>query len=148
MFQHFPPFPQQSPPPVKMPVNEVPARVSAAMEFLMQLTYKTKAVVAVTSVGSEEYVGQKLTTFEQDAQKAACSLLVSYFNGNMGSDQFESLYNRVVTSMTQIEENEPPPMDDTTGILPCPHCAQNGHRDKCPMCRGFGRLKIVPFGGS
>lgn len=136
------------PQPVKMPVNEVPARVSAAMEFLMQLTYKTKGSIAVTSVGSEEYAGQKLTVSEQDAQKAACNLLTSYFNGTMGSDQFEALYNKVVTSMTQIEEQSPDHGDETTGVVPCPHCSQNGHRDKCPMCRGFGRLKITPFSGS
>lgn len=119
-----------------LPINEVPARVNAAMEFLMQLTHKTAEKIAVHPMGSANYDGQLLTAAEMEAQASACKLLTQYFNGTMGSDQFETAYRNALSQIAQEEAEERP------GRTPCLCVIARGQAlAACPMCRGTGEIQ-------
>ena len=130
----FPAGPQGSP-----QGSEPPARVRAAMEFLCNLSMKTRSVVAVSDIAIEEFAGQVLTAAETEAQQTACRMLSSYFKGNLPLDFWEELREKRVGQ----------PLPSSPGmVIRCAACAPGPTQPDCVLCHGAGQLLIFPTSGS
>ena len=118
--------------------NQVPARISVAMGYLVQVTHKTADHVFPTSMGTlQEIPGQKLTEEEVWAQRAACDLLVKYFAGTMELSNLERL--------DQAKSDVLGSADKPGMIIRCFACTQKDRiDDNCIFCHGEGNLLIFP----
>src|SRR5271165_1225181 len=104
--------------------DRVPSRVIAAMQFLSQLTDKTRPQIAVGTVGEPcEFDGQELSNYELDARNAACKLVEDYFNGAMKMDTWEK--------KSEIVHHE----EGKGSILNCHACAARGQTDYGKICK-------------
>lgn len=105
--------------------NEVPARVTLALEFLAQLTFKTMTRGMVSGVGMAEIDGQELLPVEHEAQAAACNMLTAYFEGRLEPTAWE-------VNVTRAH------LPGAAQITGCPRCGGTGKLDdrKCPACNG------------
>lgn len=115
------------------PMNEVPARVRAALDYLSLLTVKGMTRAAVNDITIELIDGQDLTPSEERARGAACDMLTSYFRGDLQTNLQEQVGYRVMLQhaggQVLVER-------------PCPVCKIPGV-DSCPYCGGTGRVQMT-----
>lgn len=127
--QGFMPYPIMAfPPPPQREDSIPPARVRVAVEFLNNLSFKTMPRVAMNDVNIETIDGQKLSLREQEAQSAACNLLISYFKGELPQDVFEKqevLGKGTIINCLACNPSRPP-------------------SPSCRICQGTGSLIVFP----
>lgn len=118
--------------------DELPARVQVALEFLENLTRKTRAQIAVNDHpgGIEVVPGQQLTSYEKDAQVAACGLLENYFAGRLAVNSWENLDLEIKKSAVLSKRG--------SIQIRCIMCSSDGVNPNCIMCRGLGEILVYP----
>ena len=123
-------------------LNEVPARVKVAMDYLAMMTFKVMPRCAVNDVGFNELDALKLTTAEENAQSAAANMLLDYFQGDLKANTMEKLMVEQEKAVAKKKgENA-----KETKILICPRCGERPQlRSNCPICEGSGQVAISRF---
>lgn len=120
-------------------VSYPPARVQVAMEYLLQLTFKTMPRAAVNDMSIDWQDGQKLIGSEIESQMAACDLLTEYFRGNLKQDDWE-------LQAVMNEKHRAAGVPDGPGLaMQCLACPAGRYNPSCVMCRGSGKVIVYPM---
>lgn len=109
----------------------IPGRVKLAVQFLQDLSHKTMDRAAVNDLSIEVIQGQKLKCPEENAQSAACNMLIAYFRGELEPDKYDH----------KTRENQSPGT-----ILRCFICGGKGAVSSvpCELCKTSGTILVYP----
>lgn len=122
---------------VPMLGNEAPARVRVAVDFLLNLSYKTMPRAAANDISIEVIPGQDLTASELRTQDAACEMLYDYFGGKMKGSDWERKF---------LDRSRPQELDGPAGsLVDCSRCNGRTGNTECGICHGHGCVKVIPF---
>lgn len=120
---------------VPQPDRRPPARITTALEFLRDLSFKTMDRAAISDVAIEVIPGSKLTDSEQNTRVAACSVLEDYFLGRLQPTQQEQLEQK------KLEEDD----SDVGGTMRCLACDPRiKPSPNCIYCKGSGFILVLP----
>ncbi len=128
--------PHQLPqPPQRM--EEPPARVKVAMDYLRDLTMKTMPQVAVNGMEIREIDLTRLTSGETSVQSTACDLLKQYFTGSLQPDHWERQQGEFGGELNRRAGM----------LLRCPSCLGDMSKPDCLVCKGAKDVIVFPAAG-
>lgn len=131
---------QQTKPYTNVPINEQPARIKTALEYLGMLTFKTMPRAAVNDQidGIQWAEVPKLTGNELAAQSSACEMLRRYFSGELSLDAREIGDSKIKNKLM----NEGNSAGVHIGCFACIRTIGDIPNPKCKFCKGSGEVLV------